>query len=356
MNKHLLMKIDIDSTLEQVVGDWLPRMQAAGISPTLVIQLIEKVQTWSNWCRVWSQEANAQEKLGVKAESQGHMVTAGEAYLHASLLYHYAQFMFFEDLKQKHDAAEHKITLYQSAAPFLQPASTYIEIPYKEGSLKGYLRGFGPKRPNVVILVPGINSTKEEFSAFEKFLLNRDLATLSIDGPGQGEGRDFGPLTPDWEPPIRAIINTLRSLEGVGRIGLIGMALGGHLALRAAHISDLDAVVSLNGFFDMGAFWDTLPDVYLSNMRYMLDCDSLEELAKPAKDFTLQDIAPPSCPTLVIHGMQDKVFAVEDAEKIGPWSQGKADMRILKDGTHLCTNVAHIYRPMIADWFADKLR
>ena len=61
-----------------------------------------------------------------------------------------------------------------------------MRIPYAGTGLPAYLRvpaGTAP-RPPVVIMVPGLDSTKEELQATAEYYLARGLATLAIDGPG----------------------------------------------------------------------------------------------------------------------------------------------------------------------------
>src|SRR5204862_499117 len=65
----------------------------------------------------------------------------------------------------------------------------------------GVLRGSGP----VVIMAPGLDSTKEELHAYEEPFLARGMATLAIDGPGQGEAEYEIPICGDYERAARAV-------------------------------------------------------------------------------------------------------------------------------------------------------
>ena len=61
----------------------------------------------------------------------------------------------------------------------------------------GYLRrpaARGDDPAPLVVLVPGLESTKEQFSTYEPFFLRRGVATLSVEGPGQGEGGFTAPF------------------------------------------------------------------------------------------------------------------------------------------------------------------
>lgn len=357
MNEHQPLNADADATLQQVVAHWLPRMQVAGLPPNLIAQLIEHTRTWDNWCQTWSDKALSLERRGVHAERQGLTITAGEHYVRSSLLYHFAQFMFFNDREQKRVAAERKYTVYQSAAPYLVPKAEHLEIPYKGYSFKGYLRGASSERSNLVLIIPGTDSTKEEYGTFESYFLKRGLATFCFDGPGQGEGREFGPLNlKDWPPAVDVIIQTLRETGITGNIGLMGMELGGHLALQVSNVPGIKAIVAICGFFDMGAFWDDLPDVYKTNMHFAMGFDTIEETREQVQKFSLRDIPPPQCPVLAMHGKHDEIFPVSDAQEIAPWSQGKAEFMVFPDGLHACNNIDYLYRPMVADWLAEKLR
>ena len=55
------------------------------------------------------------------------------------------------------------------------------------------------ERPPLVVLIPGLDSTKEEFFHWEDVFLRRGMATLSMDGPGQGESGFELDIRPDYE-------------------------------------------------------------------------------------------------------------------------------------------------------------
>ena len=94
----------------------------------------------------------------------------------------------------------------------------------------GHLLSPGPHP--VVILVPGLDSAKEELGATEQLFLDRGLATFAVDGPGQGEAEYDLPIRSDWEVPGSAVIDALEQLPEVDptRIGAWGVSLGGYYA------------------------------------------------------------------------------------------------------------------------------
>jgi dienelactone hydrolase len=343
-----------ENRLLSVVEHWLPRIEVAGIPSATAKAVIERAGTWSNWLAAWSEEGEKHARLAEEARRDGHAVTAGEAYARASLFLHFAQFMAFDDLAAKTAAAARKVELFRRAAPLLDPPGELIEILFEGEILRGYLRRPGGKGPSpLALIIPGSDSTKEEFPAFEQHFLKRGLATFSLDGPGQGEGRSVGPLRADIAPALQAALQVLLKKPGLsGACGLVGMAFGGFLALRAAgQLTGLAAVVSINGFHDLGALWDGFPQVYRDNMAFALGGG---DLRAKARTFTLDDASPVGMPALILHGGRDKIFPPSAAEASAACC-ADATLQIFPEGNHVCNNIPWAYRPMVADWLADLL-
>lgn len=342
---------DTENRLLSVVEHWLPRIEVAGIPSMTAKAVIEKAGVWDNWLEAWSEEGERHAKIAEDALQRGHRITAGDAYHRASLFYHFGQFMAFHDLAGKEKAASRKVELFRRAAPLFDFPARAVEATFEDGILRGYLRlphGAGPHP--LALIIPGSDSTKEEFPAFERHFLLRGIATLSFDGPGQGEGREHGPLRPDFADAISAMFAKVDGLpELSGQRALVGMAFGGFLALRAAmSVERLAGVVSVNGFFDLGSFWPSLPKVYQDNMAFTLGGSAAEK----AKRFTLAGQATSAVPALIIHGRLDKIFPPSEARRCSTLFEN-ADCHIFDEGNHVCNNIPWLYRPLLADWLTD---
>ncbi|MCV9960911.1 alpha/beta hydrolase [Pararhizobium sp. BT-229] len=343
-----------ENRLVSVVEHWLPRIEVAGIPSATARAVIEHAGVWQRWLPVWSEEGERHAALGDEALAAGRLITAGEAYARASLFYHFGQFMVFDDLEGKAAAAARKAELYRKAAPLLDPPGELITIPFEGGELRGCLRlPHGGGSHPLAIIIPGSDSTKEEFPAFERHFHARDIATLSLDGPGQGEGRIFGALRPDIGSAVLAAIQAVDGRERLsGQVGLVGMAFGGLLVLRAAAmVPDIAGIVSINGFYDLGGFWADLPQVYRDNMRFALGGENVRERADL---FTLRGCDPPRAPALILHGGRDKIFPPSEAEKCAEFCALGADLYLFPDGNHVCNNIPWLYRPLIADWLKAR--
>ena len=78
------------------------------------------------------------------------------------------------------------------------------------------------------------------------------MATLSFDGPGQGEMWERMKLRLDFEESVVAIMDYLTAQSEIdsGRIGLLGHSMGGYFGARAAAREHrLAAAVLIAGFF-----------------------------------------------------------------------------------------------------------
>ncbi len=78
----------------------------------------------------------------------------------------------------------------------------------------------------------GFDSLLEEWYSVLRFFAERGFTIIGFEGPGQGWAlRKAGlPLTYEWEKPVKAVLDHFRPF----RPTLIGMSMGGWLALRAA--------------------------------------------------------------------------------------------------------------------------
>src|SRR5579859_4839033 len=142
----------------------------------------------------------------------------------------------------------------------LEPPAQRVEIPYGRHVLAGILRRpAGADHPPVVVMVPGLDSVKEELQATADHFLRRGIATLAIDGPGQGEMEFDRDIEPAYEKPAGAGIDWLEGREDVdaSRVGVFGVSLGGYYAVRVAAMERrVRATIELAGTYSLASFWD----------------------------------------------------------------------------------------------------
>src|SRR5437879_13642261 len=85
------------------------------------------------------------------------------------------------------DAHLQSVECYKDALPLMRPTGERVSIPFEGKTLYGILRHPLQRsaRSPVLIMAPGLDSTKEELHAYAEPFLVRGVAILAIDGPGQ---------------------------------------------------------------------------------------------------------------------------------------------------------------------------
>jgi 2,6-dihydroxypseudooxynicotine hydrolase len=208
-------------------------------------------------------------------------------------------------------------------------------------------------KPPLVLLLPGLDSTKEEFFHWEQVFLDRGMATFSFDGPGQGETGLHSSIYPDYERAVSAVLD---EVDGFGRIGAAGVSLGGYYAPRAAaYEKRIDAVAGVSGPFNFGDCWDTMPKPTRETVAHHTGAASLDEAREKAAALDLADAAPRiDQPMLVITGKLDRLIPWQQSERIAT-AAPNAEWVLFEEGNHVCNNIPYKYRPLTADWLAEHL-
>lgn len=345
--------------IQIAASHWKPRFIANGIDVNDFERVIASTADWKDWAPAWQQEGDRHRARGDEAARAGRALTATDAYQRATWCYHLGKFLWFED-KALHDRLrELTVTTYAKALPYLDPPGERVEVPFEGVVIPGILRrARGVTRPPLVILVPGLDSVKEELFAIENEFLRRGLATLTIDGPGQGENAPRFPIRPDWASVIGPLLDGLRGRRDVDldRVGLMGISMGGIYGPRAAaYEKRLRALIALAGPYDLSECWAALNPLTKGGYIFYTKSRNEAEAFEKAKALTLRGILDKvTCPLLVIHGAQDRLFPAEQAERISREAP-KATLLLYPDGNHVCNNIAYKYRPAMADWMREQL-
>ena len=343
-----------DARVSSAISHWAPRFVSNGVLLADFEDVTGGLERWEDWCAAWSARAKIHEDLGKQELENGFRLTAGEHLIRAAIYYHFAKFVFVQDPKQMRAAHLKAVECYREGISLSKPPGERVAIPFEGKTIYGVLRGKGP----VLVMAPGLDSTKEELHAYEEPFLARGIATLAIDGPGQGEAEYDIPICGDYERAARAVVDWIEQRKDLDstRIGIWGVSLGGYYAPRAAaYEKRFKACIALSGPFEWDRIWDGLPELTRETFRVRSHSSDDNQAREKARQLTMVEAAPNiTCPIFIVTGRQDRLVPASHAERLAKSVAGPVELMIVEDGGHNANNRPYRYRSRTADWLAGQ--
>jgi len=343
------------------------RLAADGVPFEILHEAIADVQSGRPWRDVWEDVSDRLEAHAEEARQRGAAVSAGELLWQAALAAHVSQLHSYEDLNRRERAEERRRVLYQRAIVSQPVPGHKIALMSAGIETSGYLR-LPPQAMSArtrpapcLILLGGLDSTKEESLRFENYCLARGMATFVFDGPGQGETRSAAPLGSSdflaWIHEAVAVVSAHPDIDR-DRIGILGRSMGGHYALRAA--GDVPGIRCCVAWSPLGDCrdWDRYPEAIKWGFRYAVGMPDMLEARKAVEaELVLGSaLSRISVPTLVTHGRRDAIVPPDQQDEMRAGSTNSVHYEMVSAGNHCCHNLAFLMRPMMADWAAAQLQ
>ena len=351
-----------DARVQAAIDNWAPRFTTNGVDPNDFRTTTARIERWDEWLDAWSQTGGSAPRARRGGARRGRERSAGEAFVRAAVCFHFAKFVWVVDAERNRATTQRAIAALYAAHALLDPTAERVEAPLDGGRVAGNLRR--PRdvdKPPLVILIPGLDSTKEEFFHWEDVFLARGMATLSLDGPGQGETGFSLDIRPDYEAAVGAILDAV-SARGQGdvdleRVGARGCQPGRPLRAARGGVREAAArrrggqrAVRLRRQLGRPAVADARDDP-APHRRVV----ARRGARARARRFRLP--ASPSSidqPCLVITGRHDRLIPWEDTKRIADEAPG-VEWVLFDDGNHVCNNIPYKYRPLVGDWMRAQL-
>lgn len=350
-----------DARVEIAIKHWAPRFIEQGVPVGDFADITGGLDSWDDWCAAWCASADVHRLEGERAEADGRHQSAGHHYATAAVEYHFGKYIFTHDVPQMRAAHEQAVAAHRRALPFLRPAAERIEFPYGGDTLVGNLRlPTGPRPSPVVLMLSGLDSTKEEMTRGEQWFLDRGMATFSFDGPGQGEAEYDLPIEPEYEKPVAAAIDMLSTRPetiDADRIGAYGQSLGGYYVARAAAREPrIRALISLSGPFRLLDEADGIPPPSRTTFQVRSHTADWDDTLTVLARMDLTDVAGDiTVPSYIVTGELDGVVAADGSIRLADAIAGPRILDVIPGGNHVAMNRTYLWRPQTADWMADQL-
>jgi dipeptidyl aminopeptidase/acylaminoacyl peptidase len=349
-----------DARVQAAIRNWAARFIANGVDYNDFVRTTAAVEDWAQWLPEWTRTAEGHMALAERARAEGNARSAGEAYLRAAISYHFSKFVWMLDPDRHRNNTLAAAKALYAAHELLDPRAERVEATIDDGAVVANLRRPAEGGPvPLVVLIPGLDSTKEEFFHWEAVFLDRGMATLSLDGPGQGETGLAMTIRHDYEVAVTAVLDAVTGRPGLDLdcVGAVGVSLGGHYVVRAAAFEPrIRALAGVSGPFDFGADWEALPQLTRETIAHHTGAAHDDEARHRAHALDLTGVAERvRRPCLVVTGRLDRVIGWQQTKRIADAVPG-AEWVLYDDGTHVCNNIPFKYRPLVSDWIRKRLR
>jgi 2,6-dihydroxypseudooxynicotine hydrolase len=347
--------------VDKTIRATMHRMLSDGVNYRDLLEIQSNIQGPQDWCRSWMAAADIHETIARKVLREGHQETASQALARASLYCHFAQgYYTYDRPAERLQAEKRRQVLFREAAPILTPPLEYVEITFARTRIPAYLRlpVVARTKSPCVVLIGGLDTTKEDALALTNVLVERGMATLAFDGPGQGAMYEEMGLISDFEKAVSAIIDYLqqRSEINAERIGVMGRSTGGHFALRAAaHDKRLRAAAAWGLIYDVDGLASFPADVRDRFIR-AAKLKSVDEAREFYKTYDLDGhVRQIHCPVMIVQGGQDPLVAPGGLERFNAQAVVPVELMFFADSGHCCHDRGHIVKPAMADFLATHL-
>jgi dienelactone hydrolase len=322
---------------------------------------LASAEFWQVWMERWSALG---EKHAHAADTAASAPTARRHNRAAAACFHWAEFMYFADPEAKHALRAQVRERFRRSFDAAALALTEGAIAWRGTTIPYYLlwpEAAAPSAPvPCMILSNGLDSVTEvEMVALAEPLLERGIATLLFDGPGQGINLGRHPLPERPEDMVPPLLVELDNLEGVdlGRLGFLGISFGGAVALRTAvaHGSKFRCVVNLSGGPALGAF-ETLPRRLKADFAFAFGEADPGQMQRRFDGLAIGPERAPGTQVLSVHGALDDIFPIAPLRALDARWGARHRLEVYEAEAHACLNYVGLYSQRAADWAAAELQ
>jgi dienelactone hydrolase len=343
--------IDQPDVLAPFVAGNRSRAFGAGLDPFAYERVTGALRSLYDWPAAFRAVGGRLVEDAERYAAEGRTVSAGEALRGAARWLHVSTLLPHPDAAAMADAARAADRAMGRALALTEPSAVRVE----GASFAGWLRRPAVAGPApVVVVVPGLDSAKEEFHAVADALLARGVAVCAIDGPGQGVMATALAPRADFQRVVGEVLDALVGRPGVdvSRAGVLGLSLGGYYAsVAAAYEPRLRAAVAVSGPYRL--HWEGLPLFVTDTLTRR--CGGVREAREFARRVDLTDTAPRvGCPLLVVEGGTDDIPGVTGGTALAAAAPDAALLSV-PHGDHLLGNCRPEWLPRTADWLTARL-
>ena len=339
-----------------------------------------RTKRFNDASREFKRAAVRRENKARQHEAEGHPVAAGESYFIAALLYGSAQWPIFAHTPENERLGDKKVECYTKYTQYANHEIRRVDIPFQDSAIPAWLH-----LPNVpysqastngnrgqlpcVMSIPGMDSFKETGVAlYGDRLLERGIAVLAIDGPGQKEAlqRGIHVTATNWMDAGRTVLDWMRAQPELDpdRIAIRGNSMGSFWGTQVASIDDrikgcaVQAVCHEPG---MNTIFNVASPTFKLRFMYMAGYEDEDEFDRFAETMTLEGVGEKvTCPYLAMAGEDDHLSPIECTYDLMDTIAGPRQLVVYEGTDHglgggSSADLGPNPATLMADWLKDRL-
>ena len=188
-----------DARVQSAIGHWAPRFVQAGMDYSDFMRAGAGVERWEDWLDAFAALGDAHAHAPRRPSTRAASPPARRGCTPPSPTTSRSS-SGWSTRPARREVADRAVAAIYAAHEHLDPSPSGSRRGSTAATIVGNLRvPWYDEDPPLVLLIPGLDSTKEEFCRLENVFLSRGMAVLSLDGPGQGEGGYTLPIRHDYE-------------------------------------------------------------------------------------------------------------------------------------------------------------
>ncbi len=333
----------------------------------------ERVKKMADIGPAFAAVARRREAKANAAAAADHKITARDNFFMAAVHWGAAQWPYDENDETNIACNNKKRECYAKYAALADHHVEAVWVALRDKALPGWLHlpphFSGGKKLPVVIAVPGMDSYKEiQVALYGDKYLNRGMAVLAIDGPGQYEAPMIGLYfsMPNWIAAGPALVDWIaaRPELDAARIAVAGTSFGSLFGtVLTANEPRIKACAVMSVCHEPGChtiFQEASP-TFKKRFMYMAGITDEDEFDEFRKTITWEGHAEKiRVPYLCVAGEADELSPLEHSERLMAALNGPKQMVVYQESRHSVGNVpaANLgpFPPiLLADWLADRL-
>jgi len=316
--------------------------------------------------------ARRREALARQAEEAGETISARDNYFMAAVHWGGSQWTYDENNEQNIFLNNKKRECYTSYARLADHRVEAVWVPFKDTALPAWLHlppNYTQGRLPCVVSLPGMDSYKEiSVALYGDRWLNRGIAVLAVDGPGQYEAPIVGIRVSmeNWIAAAPALYEYLAARPEIDpdRIAVAGNSFGSFFGTilvanepryRAAAVSATCLEPGCHTIFEEAS------PTFKKRFMWMAGYTDEAKFDVFIKDFTWEGhVEKIRCPYLCLAGEAEELSPLEYTEQLFGKLKAPKRLVIYQDARHGINGVPAVnlgpYPPiLVADWVAARL-